>query len=71
MIRDRRRQMKMKKDGQDSLSVAAQVLEAGGRPLLLGIARDDRKITRDMLTKGLQADDIDASLLDRNFEMQG
>ncbi|MDO9068133.1 MAG: molybdopterin molybdotransferase MoeA [Deltaproteobacteria bacterium] len=42
----------------NSFSVAAQVLEAGGRPLMLGIASDDREITRDMLLKGLQADVI-------------
>ena len=42
----------------NSLSVAAQVLEAGGTPIMLGIARDDREITRDMLQKGLQADVI-------------
>lgn len=42
----------------NSYSVAAQVLEAGGRPIMLGIARDDREITRDMLQKGLQADVI-------------
>jgi molybdopterin molybdotransferase len=42
----------------NSYSVAAQVLEAGGRPIMLGIARDNREITRDMLQKGLQADVI-------------
>jgi molybdopterin molybdotransferase len=42
----------------NSYSVAAQVLEAGGKPIMLGIARDDREITRDMLQKGLQADVI-------------
>lgn len=42
----------------NSLSIAAQVLEAGGKPLMLGIARDDREITRDMLQKALQADVI-------------
>ena len=42
----------------NSLSVAAQVLEAGGTPLMLGIARDDRVITRNMIQKGLQADVI-------------
>jgi len=42
----------------NSLSVAAQVLEAGGKPVMLGIARDDRQITREMLQRGLQADVI-------------
>lgn len=42
----------------NSLSVAAQVLEAGGLPIMLGIARDDREITRDMIQMGLQADVI-------------
>lgn len=42
----------------NSLSVAAQVLEAGGTPIMLGIARDDREITRNMIEKGLQADVI-------------
>lgn len=42
----------------NSLSVAAQVVEAGGTPVLLGIARDDREVTRAMLQKGLQADVI-------------
>jgi molybdopterin molybdotransferase len=42
----------------NSLSVAAQVVEAGGTPVLLGIARDDREVTRDMLQQGLQADAI-------------
>jgi molybdopterin molybdotransferase len=42
----------------NSLSVAAQVLEAGGTPMLLGIARDDREVTRAMLHKGLTADVI-------------
>lgn len=42
----------------NSLSVAAQVQEVGGRPLMLGIARDDRELTRNMLQKGLQADVI-------------
>lgn len=45
----------------NSLSVAAQVQEAGGRPLILGIARDDRELTRAMLQKGLQADVIISS----------
>lgn len=42
----------------NSLSVAAQVLEAGGTPVMLGIARDDREVTHNMLQKGLQADVI-------------
>jgi len=40
----------------NSYSVAAQVLEAGGKPIMLGIARDDREITCELLQKGLQAD---------------
>ena len=42
----------------NSVSIAAQVLEAGGRPILLGIAHDDRLHTRSMIQKGLQADVI-------------
>lgn len=42
----------------NSSSIAAQILEAGGRPFLLGIARDDKNITRTMIQKGLQADVI-------------
>lgn len=42
----------------NSLSVAAQVIEAGSTPVILGIARDDREITRKMVQKGLQADVI-------------
>ena len=42
----------------NSLSVAAQVLEAGGTPVMLGIARDDRVVTRAMLLKSLAADVI-------------
>ncbi|MDD2735337.1 MAG: molybdopterin molybdotransferase MoeA [Desulfuromonadaceae bacterium] len=42
----------------NSLSVAAQVVEAGGTPVLLGIARDDREVTRAMLQNGLTADVI-------------
>jgi molybdopterin molybdotransferase len=42
----------------NSLSVAAQVLEAGGTPVMLGIARDDRVVTRAMLIKSLTADVI-------------
>jgi molybdopterin molybdotransferase len=42
----------------NSYSVASQVLEAGGKPMMLGIARDDRVITREMLQKGLLADVI-------------
>ena len=40
----------------NSYSIAAQVLEAGGRPLMLGIACDDRDLTREKLRTGLQAD---------------
>jgi molybdopterin molybdotransferase len=42
----------------NSLSVAAQVVEAGGTPVMLGIARDDREVTRTMLQEGLTADVI-------------
>jgi molybdopterin molybdotransferase len=42
----------------NSLSVAAQILEAGAKPMMLGIARDNREATREMLQKALQADVI-------------
>jgi molybdopterin molybdotransferase len=42
----------------NSLSVAAQVADAGGTPALLGIARDNREATRAMLQQGLTADVI-------------
>ncbi len=40
----------------NAYSLAAAVKEAGGEPLLLGIARDNRESLRDKLTAGLQAD---------------
>jgi molybdopterin molybdotransferase len=40
----------------NAYSLAAAVLQAGGEPLLLGIARDNRESLADKLTEGLQAD---------------
>lgn len=40
----------------NSYSLAAAVLEAGGEPILLGIARDNRDSTREKLAAGLEAD---------------
>ena len=40
----------------NSSSVAAQLLDAGAEPLMLGIARDDREVTRRKVGEGLQAD---------------
>jgi molybdopterin molybdotransferase len=40
----------------NSYSVAAQVLEAGGEPVMLGIAADDRQDTRARLAAGLHTD---------------
>lgn len=40
----------------NSHSIAAQVLEAGADPVLLGIARDTREATREMILRGLEAD---------------
>ena len=40
----------------NSHSIAAQVLEAGGNPVMLGIAGDDMAVTRAMILAGLQAD---------------
>ncbi|MDT8444620.1 MAG: molybdopterin molybdotransferase MoeA, partial [Desulfuromonadales bacterium] len=40
----------------NAYSLAAAVQEAGGVPLLLGIARDNRESLADKLTEGLQAD---------------
>ncbi len=55
----------------NSYSIAAQVLEAGGDPVLLGIARDDRDITRAKIMEGLCADMIittgGVSVGDRDF----
>jgi molybdopterin molybdotransferase len=42
----------------NSYSIAAQVLEAGGDPVLLGIAPDDRAATRAKILEGLNADII-------------
>ncbi|ABB30579.1 molybdenum cofactor synthesis domain protein [Geobacter metallireducens RCH3] len=40
----------------NSTSIAAQLLEAGAEPLMLGIARDDLETTRRKISDGLQAD---------------
>lgn len=40
----------------NSYSIAAQVLEAGGEPVMLGIARDNQDSTREKIMAGLQAD---------------
>ncbi len=40
----------------NSHSIAAQVMEAGADPVLLGIARDTREATREMILRGLEAD---------------
>jgi molybdopterin molybdotransferase len=40
----------------NSSSIAAQLLEAGAEPLMLGIARDDLETTRRKVGEGLQAD---------------
>jgi molybdopterin molybdotransferase len=40
----------------NSLAVAAAVLQAGGEPVTLGIARDDRASLREKLARGLEAD---------------
>lgn len=40
----------------NAVSLAASVLEAGGVPIMLGIARDDRDELREKLRLGLQAD---------------
>jgi len=40
----------------NAYALAAAVLEIGGEPLLLGIARDDHASLRQLLTAGLQAD---------------
>lgn len=55
----------------NSFSIAAQVLEAGGEPVMLGIARDDREITRTKILEGMQADVLittgGVSVGDRDF----
>jgi molybdopterin molybdotransferase len=40
----------------NAFAVAAAVRQAGGEPLLLGIARDDREALRERLVEGLRAD---------------
>ena len=40
----------------NSYTIAAQVMESGAHPLMLGIARDDREETRRKLEEGLAAD---------------
>ena len=40
----------------NSYSLAAQVLEAGGEPLLIGIAADTGEATKEKIREGLQAD---------------
>ena len=40
----------------NSLTVAAAVRQAGGEPILLGIAKDDREALRERLVEGLRAD---------------
>jgi len=65
----------------NSYSLAAQLIQAGGEPVLIGIAADTRKATRDKIVEGLQADGLiisgGASVGDRDFvretilELQG
>ncbi len=40
----------------NSFTIAAQVLEAGGEPVMLGIASDDGETTRQMIKAGMQYD---------------
>ena len=40
----------------NALSLAASIMEAGGEPVLLGIARDDRESHREKMLEGLKAD---------------
>lgn len=42
----------------NSYGIAAQVMESGARPVMLGIARDDRAATRGKIEEGLDAADI-------------
>jgi len=55
----------------NSYSLASQVMEAGGTPILLGIARDNQDATREMIAKGLTADFLvttgGVSIGDRDF----
>jgi molybdopterin molybdotransferase len=55
----------------NSYSLAAQVLDAGGDPVLLGIAPDTLDATCEKIRSGLNADMlvITGVLLDRGFEM--
>ena len=65
----------------NSYSLAAQLVQAGGEPVLIGIAADTRKATRDKIIEGLQADGLiisgGASVGDHDFvrdtilELQG
>jgi len=65
----------------NSYSLAAQLMQAGGEPVLIGIAKDTRKATRDKIIEGLRADGLiisgGASVGDRDFvrdtilELQG
>lgn len=40
----------------NSYSIAAQIIEVGATPVMLGIARDNREATREKILAGLQAD---------------
>lgn len=55
----------------NSYSIAAQVREAGGNPVLLGIAHDDIDATREKIQKGLDSDFLittgGVSVGDRDF----
>lgn len=55
----------------NSYSLAAQVLEAGGEPMLIGIAADTGEATKEKISEGLQADMLittgGASIGDRDF----
>lgn len=62
---------KIVNSNSNSYSLAAQVLEAGGEPELLGIARDDLDATREKIRKGGAADILvisgGVSVGDRDF----
>ncbi|MDD2273055.1 MAG: molybdopterin molybdotransferase MoeA [Desulfuromonadaceae bacterium] len=55
----------------NSYSLAAQVLEAGGEPLLIGIAADTSEATKEKISEGIQADMLittgGVSVGDRDF----
>lgn len=55
----------------NSYSLAAQLIQAGGEPVLIGIATDTRHATRDKIIEGLQTDGLiisgGASVGDRDF----